>query len=66
METHSDYILDRVLMDIRDKTTDLKAEDVSILYFEPNDLDVTIHSLRLDDRADYFGPAGQLPPVLHG
>ena len=52
VETHSDFILDRVLMDIRDKTTNLKAEDVSILYFEPNDLDVTIHSLRLDDRGN--------------
>ena len=52
VETHSDYIIDRVLMDIRDKTTNLKAEDVSILYFEPNDLDVTIHSLRLDDRGN--------------
>ena len=52
VETHSDFILDRVLMDIRDKTTDLRSGDVSILYFEPNDLDVTIHSLRLDDRAN--------------
>ena len=53
VETHSDFILDRVLMDVRDKTTDLRAEDVSILYFEPNDdRDVTIHSLRLDDRGN--------------
>ena len=56
VETHSDYIIDRVLMDIRDKTTNLKAEDVSILYFEPNDLDVTIHSLRIDDRATIIDP----------
>ena len=52
VETHSDFILDRVLMDVRDKTTDLRAEDVSILYFEPNDTDVAIHSLRLDERAN--------------
>ena len=52
VETHSDFIIDRVLMDIRDKTTGLKAEDVSILYFEPNDSEVTIHSLRLDDRGN--------------
>ena len=56
VETHSDFILDRVLMDIRDKTTDLSAEDVSILYFEPNDTDVTIHSLRVDDRAAILDP----------
>ena len=49
VETHSDYILDRVRMDIRDKKTDLNPEDVSILFFEPGELDVTIHSLRLDE-----------------
>ena len=48
METHSDYILDRVAMDIKDGATHLKPEDVSILYFEPGDLDVNIHSIRLD------------------
>ena len=48
IETHSDYIIDRVRMDVRDKTTGLKPEDVSILYFEPSDLDVKIHSIRLD------------------
>ena len=48
VETHSDYIVDRVRMDIRDQTTGLKPEDVSVLYFEPRDLDVKIHSIRLD------------------
>ena len=52
VETHSDHLIDRVRMDIRDKKTDLRAEDVSILFFEPNDLDVTIHSLRLDDNGN--------------
>lgn len=52
VETHSDYILDRVRMDIRDKKTDLKPEDVSILFFEPGELDVTIHSLRLDQEGN--------------
>lgn len=49
VETHSDYIIDRVRMDVRDGKTDLKPEDVSILYFEPGDLDVKIHSIRLDE-----------------
>ena len=49
IETHSDYIIDRVRMDVRDGTTGLKPEDVSILYFEPGDLSVKIHSIRLDD-----------------
>ena len=49
VETHSDYIIDRVRMDVRDKTTALKPDDVSILYFERDDLDVKIHSIRLDE-----------------
>ena len=48
VETHSDYILDRILLDIRDKRTELKAEEVSILYFEREDQDVSIHSIRID------------------
>ena len=49
VETHSDYIIDRVRMDVRDDTTGLKPEDVSILYFEPGDLEVKIHNIRLDE-----------------
>lgn len=49
VETHSDHLLDRVRMDVRDGETELKADDASILFFEPGALDVTIHSLRLDD-----------------
>ena len=48
VETHSDHLLDRVRMDIRDGKTELKPDDVSILFFERGALDVRIHSLRLD------------------
>ena len=48
VETHSDHLLDRVRMDVRDGTTRLQPEDVSILFFERGDLDVHIHSLRFD------------------
>lgn len=48
VETHSDHLLDRVRMDIRDGATKLKPDDVSILFFERDNLDVKIHSLRLD------------------
>ena len=48
VETHSDYIIDRVRMDVRDGATGLKPEDVSILYFERDELAVKIHSIRLD------------------
>ena len=47
VETHSDYLLDRIRMDVRDGKT-IKPRDVSILYFEPGNLDVTIHTLGLD------------------
>ena len=52
IETHSDYLLDRVRMDIRDGTTKLKPEDVSILFFERSEMDVNIHSLRLDEEGN--------------
>ena len=45
VETHSDHLLDRVRMDVRDGTTALKPDDLSILFFERKDLDVHIHSL---------------------
>ena len=45
VEMHSDHLLDRVRMDVRDGKTPLNPEDVSILYFERGDLDVHIHSL---------------------
>ena len=52
VETHSDYIIDRVRMDVRDKKTNLKPEDVSILFFERTGLDVTIHSLGVDEQGN--------------
>ena len=48
VETHSDHLLDRVRMDVRDGVSGLKPEDVSVLFFERNDLDVHIHSLEID------------------
>ena len=55
VETHSEYIVDRVRMDIRDRQTALKPDDVSILFFERSDLDVRIHSLRFDDQGNVLG-----------
>ena len=52
VETHSEYIIDRVRMDIRDRTTKLGPEDVSLLFFERTDLDVHIHSLRFDEQGN--------------
>ena len=55
VETHSDHLLDRVRMDVRDGKTKLKPHDVSILFFERGDLDVRIHSLRLDREGNVLG-----------
>ena len=58
IETHSEYIIDRVRMDVRDHRTALKPDDVSILFFERSDLDVRIHSLQFDDRGNVLGAPG--------
>ena len=56
VETHSDHLLDRVRMDVRDNIsgnkTGLKPDDVSILFFERSGLDVHIHSLRIDEEGN--------------
>ncbi len=46
IETHSDHIVDRVRISVRKGL--LKADDVSILYFEPSGNSVAIHNLTLD------------------
>ena len=55
VETHSDHILDRVRMDVRDGRSRLKPKDVSILFFERNGLDVDIHVLKLDEHGNVRG-----------
>ncbi len=48
IETHSDYLIDRLRMDIRDKKF-LGPEDVGILYFEKTTSGVEIHNLEIDE-----------------
>ena len=55
VETHSDHLIDRIRMDIRDRTTKLKPKDVSILYFERGNIDVNIHSLQFDQEGNILG-----------
>lgn len=55
VETHSDHLVDRVRMDIRDRNTKLKPEDVSILFFDRKGLNVQIHSIRLDEMGNIDG-----------
>ena len=55
VETHSDHLIDRVRMDVRDGVGALTPSDISILYFERNDLDVKIHSLEIDEEGNIIG-----------
>ena len=55
VETHSDHLINRVRMDVRDKTTSLTADDVSLLYFERNGIGVQIHSLKIDEHGNVVG-----------
>ena len=50
VETHSDYIIDRVRISVRKGL--LKPDDVSVLYFEPKGSAVAIHNLTLDEHGN--------------
>ena len=54
VETHSDHLIDRVRMEVRDGTTELRPEDVSILFFERDGLEVNIHSIKIDEDGNIF------------
>ena len=57
IETHSDYIVDRVRIAVRQGA--VKPDDVAILYFEPKGNAVNIHSMSLDADGNLHGaPAG--------
>lgn len=61
VETHSDHLIDRIRMDVRDGKTRLQAEHVSILYFERRNLAVEIHSLGWDANGNLVGRPGPIP-----
>ena len=55
VETHSDHLINRIRLDLRDGTVPLAPEDVSLLYFERDELEVRIHSLHLDGQGNVRG-----------
>lgn len=55
VETHSDFFINRIRMDIRDQKIPLLPNDVSILYFERNEIDVHIHSIGIDQQGNITG-----------
>ena len=50
IETHSDYIIDRVRISVRQGL--LKPDHVSVLYFEPRGSAVVIHNMTLDEHGN--------------
>ena len=56
IETHSDHLVDRVRISVRQKKID--ADQVSILYFEPKKNAVEIHEMSLDE----YGNIADAPP----
>ncbi len=55
IETHSDYLVDRIRMDIRDRKG-ITPKDVSLLYFERRNGEAHIHELALDDQGNILDP----------
>ena len=51
IETHSDYLIDRIRMDVRDRKG-LRPSDVAILYFEKIKGEVQIHHLEIDSEGN--------------
>jgi hypothetical protein len=55
IETHSDYLVDRIRMDVCDGKRGLRPEDVSILYFERKDGAVLVHAMQIDEVGNLLG-----------
>ena len=55
VETHSDYLIDRVRMDVRDGTTDLRPKDVTVLFFERDGLEANISPIKFDRLGNVVG-----------
>ena len=56
VETHSDYLIDRVRMDVRNGR--INADEVMILYFEQGKGGVEIHPIEIDAH----GHPAEVPP----
>lgn len=53
IETHSDFLVDRVRINVKQGL--INAEDVSIVFFEPNENEVAVHNLWLDEYGNLEG-----------
>ena len=53
VETHSDYMIDRARIEIRNGN--IRPEDVSLIYFEPKGNVVKVHNISFDKKANMTG-----------
>jgi predicted ATPase len=51
IETHSDYLLDRICMDVRDKKG-ISSKDVVVLYLTRTSNGAKISAIRIDDHGN--------------
>ena len=59
VETHSDYVIDRVRTAVANPSSPIGPDDVSLVYFERAGLEVFLHSLSVDELGNVIGaPAG--------
>lgn len=53
IETHSDYLLDRIRVEVAHGT--LRASDVLILFFERQHIETQVHEIQVDDQGNIIG-----------
>ena len=53
IETHSDFLLDRVRQEVANRT--IKSEDVLILFLERESVETTVHQITVDDSGNVVG-----------
>ena len=58
VETHSDFIINRVRMAARDKVAGLQPEDISIIYFKRGHHNVEMHDMSVDHEGNLL----DIPP----
>jgi predicted ATPase len=55
IETHSDYLVDRVRMEVR-RGENLRPKDVSLLYFKRTEHGSVVHNINLDTQGEITDP----------
>ncbi len=62
IETHSDYMVDRVRIEIKRKN--ISPEDVSLIYLEPKGSHVKVHNIEFDEESNLIGAPGSYGDFL--